>query len=78
MTDGLRWSRRPASSRCGAAPVTAPNTDSDFWIDATAFFRQGRSGAWREILRSDDEIRRYDERVATLGPPDLLEWLHRS
>lgn len=60
------------------ASVTAPNTDSSFWLDTTAFFRQGRSGAWREILRTDDDVRRYEERVATLGPPDLLEWLHRS
>ncbi|MDP1820745.1 MAG: sulfotransferase domain-containing protein [Acidimicrobiales bacterium] len=60
------------------ASITAPNTDAGFWLDTTAFFRRGRSGAWREILRNDVEIRRYQERVATLGPPDLLEWLHRS
>jgi aryl sulfotransferase len=41
----------------------------------TPFFRQGTSGAGREIL-SDDELTAYYARTARLAPPDLLSWLH--
>lgn len=41
----------------------------------TAFFRRGGSGAGRELL-SPDELARYRRRVARLGPPDLVSWLH--
>jgi len=42
--------------------------------DSAAFFRRGTPGA-REIFTAE-EIARYQERVATLAAPDLLEWLH--
>lgn len=45
--------------------------------DPAAFFRRGTSGAAEEVL-SAAEVDRYRRRVATLGPPDLLEWLHRG
>ncbi|HEY1919873.1 MAG TPA: sulfotransferase domain-containing protein [Streptosporangiaceae bacterium] len=41
----------------------------------TAFFRRGTSGAGREVL-SDQEMARYQARVAELAPTDLLAWLH--
>jgi len=40
-----------------------------------AFFRRGSSGAGRELL-SPDELAHYRRRVAGLGPPDLVSWLH--
>ncbi|MBF9131942.1 sulfotransferase domain-containing protein [Plantactinospora sp. S1510] len=43
--------------------------------DRSAFFRRGSSGAGREAL-SADEVAHYRRRVAGLGPPDLLRWLH--
>lgn len=45
--------------------------------DPRAFFRQGGSGAGRDLLAAD-ELARYRARVAGLGPPDLLAWLHRT
>jgi aryl sulfotransferase len=49
--------------------------------EPSRFFRFGRSGGGREVL-SDDELRRYTERVQTLIPfdpaDDFLEWLHRE
>ncbi|MEV6302086.1 sulfotransferase domain-containing protein [Actinoplanes sp. NPDC051861] len=45
--------------------------------DRRAFFRQGRSGAGREVL-SGAELGRYYERAAELAPADLLGWLHRE
>jgi aryl sulfotransferase len=51
---------------------------SGIWKDEPGFFKRGRSGAWRELLSSDDERRRYDERVSSLTAPDLAAWLHRS
>ncbi|MEV6487925.1 sulfotransferase domain-containing protein [Actinoplanes sp. NPDC051633] len=44
--------------------------------DNALFFRRGTSGAAREIL-GEEEMSRYLARVATLAPPDLIEWLHR-
>lgn len=44
--------------------------------DRSRFFRIGVSGEGRALL-TDDELARYDERVAALAPPDLLAWLHR-
>ena len=44
--------------------------------DRGAFFRQGRSGQYRDSL-SDDDLARYLSQTATLAPPDLLTWLHR-
>jgi aryl sulfotransferase len=40
-----------------------------------AFFRRGTPGAGREIL-GNEETATYDARVAQLGPPDMLTWLH--
>jgi hypothetical protein len=45
--------------------------------DNAAFFRRGRSGAGRELLRAED-LATYQARTATLAPPDLLAWLHRD
>lgn len=44
--------------------------------DHQAFFRNGRSGAGRELL-DPAEFERYQQRAAELAPPDLLAWLHR-
>ena len=44
--------------------------------DVGAFFRHGRSGGWRDQM-TDEQVRRYDQRVAGLAPPEVLQWLHR-
>jgi hypothetical protein len=44
--------------------------------DASAFLRQGTSGAGRALL-NEEEFRHYHQRAAQLAPTDLLEWLHR-
>lgn len=44
--------------------------------DRKAFFRGGRSGAGRELL-TDEQFAHYEQRAATMAPPDLLSWLHR-
>jgi hypothetical protein len=45
--------------------------------DPVAFFRHGTSGDGRALLTSD-ELARYDERVASLAPADLLAWVHHE
>jgi aryl sulfotransferase len=59
-----------------ASDTTAPS--SDIWKDHGGFFKRGRSGAWRSLLASEEELRRYDQRVSSLIAPDLAHWLHRS
>jgi hypothetical protein len=44
--------------------------------DPRKFFRSGRSGAGRAVL-SADELARYERRVASLAPPEVVAWLHR-
>ena len=45
--------------------------------DRARFFREGRSGAGRELL-NEPELDRYHARMAELAPPELLAWLHRN
>ncbi|MER5701038.1 sulfotransferase domain-containing protein [Micromonospora sp. NPDC002296] len=47
------------------------------WSDPERFFNQGVSGQWRDLLDEDD-LRRYEDRVAKLAEPDLIDWLHRG
>jgi aryl sulfotransferase len=44
--------------------------------DSTRFFRHGTSGDGRGVL-SGSELARYQQKVARLGPPDLVAWLQR-
>jgi aryl sulfotransferase len=44
--------------------------------DPAAFFRRGSSGAGRGLL-GPAELAAYEQRVASLAPPDLVAWLHR-
>jgi hypothetical protein len=56
--------------------MTAP--EAGVYRDDAAFFKKGRKGEWREILDSDEDVRRYNTRAAALASPDLLAWIHRS
>jgi aryl sulfotransferase len=58
------------------ATRTAPGVDG-ILKDPARFFRRGSSGAGRETL-SAAEFAHYEERAATMAPPDLLRWLHRD
>jgi len=57
------------------ADSVAPDTTNRIWADNRRFFNRGCSGQWRDILSAAD-LRRYEERVATLAGPDLVEWAH--
>lgn len=45
--------------------------------DSRAFFRRGVSGAGAEVLTAD-ELAHYYERVESLAPADVLNWLNRT
>lgn len=47
------------------------------WRDPHRFFRRGTSGQWRDLLDEND-VRRYEKRVAELLEPDLAAWVHRG
>jgi len=72
------WPELVAAARLPAmrarAGELAPDTGGILRSPA-AFFRRGSSGAGREVL-SEGELARYHRRVATMGPPGLLAWLH--
>jgi aryl sulfotransferase len=59
----------------GNAERVAPNTDGAFWTSTEDFFHRGTSGQWRSLL-DDDDLRRYETRVARLVAPDLAAWIH--
>jgi aryl sulfotransferase len=53
----------------------APESSRDNWKDATAFFRAGGFGEWRE--RVDEQVAaEYEARVASLVPADVAAWTH--
>ncbi|MCQ8828352.1 sulfotransferase domain-containing protein [Streptomyces malaysiensis] len=51
--------------------------DTEILTDPVEFFREGRSGAGRELLTEDD-LEAYRKRVAPLAPQPFLDWLHRD
>lgn len=60
-----------------AADRVAPNSDQTFWKSTSDFFRSGKNGQWREFI-DDDELPRYEQRVASLTKPDFADWLHNG
>jgi aryl sulfotransferase len=54
----------------------APDADG-ILKDKRAFFRQGRSGVGAQTL-SQAELEHYYQRVGSMAPPDVLQWLHRT
>ncbi|MEU8422966.1 sulfotransferase domain-containing protein [Micromonospora sp. NPDC048835] len=44
--------------------------------DRQAFFRRGGSGQGRDLL-NEPALARYESRITSLAPPDLLTWLNR-
>lgn len=59
------------------ADELAPAVDSNLWRSNRAFFRSGTSGQWRGML-SDEDLSRFDERLAELASPDLIAWLYHG
>jgi hypothetical protein len=59
------------------ADVTVPGSSSSQWHDPARFFHKGTSGQWRELL-GDADVEHYAERVRSLAPADLVDWLHRD
>jgi hypothetical protein len=54
-----------------------PGSDRGQWKDVDRFFHRGTSGQWRDLL-DDGDVERYTERVRSLAPPDLVDWLHHA
>jgi aryl sulfotransferase len=79
--DDARWLELVEAARFenmrANADVVAPDTSNGIWNSNTQFFNRGSSGQWREILDEDD-LARYDRRVAELGSPDLIRWMHEG
>jgi hypothetical protein len=57
------------------ADEVVPSASLGQWRDTAAFLRGGVSGEWRERV-TDDDLARYDQRVASLAAPDLAAWAH--
>lgn len=53
----------------------APGVDSGIWRDNRAFFHSGTSGQWTTLFGQDD-LTRFQKRLAELATTDLIEWLH--
>jgi aryl sulfotransferase len=56
--------------------MTAP--EAGVYLDDAAFFKRARTGEWREILDSEQDLLRYNDRVASLAPAELSVWMHPS
>jgi hypothetical protein len=60
------------------AEQTAPNSTQDLWLSTSDFFRSGKNGQWRDVIRDDASIARYNARVADLTTPERAAWAHRG
>jgi hypothetical protein len=59
------------------ADEVAPDTTNAIWNDNRRFFNRGCSGQWHDFL-DDDDLARYDRRVAALADPELATWAHQG
>ena len=57
------------------AEHVVPNSDIGLWRSPDEFLHRGTSGQWKDVF-TDDDLARYDARVAELAPADFLRWLH--
>jgi aryl sulfotransferase len=73
-----RWPELVAAARFDAmrqrAALLAPDR-LGVLKDPNPFFRAGRSGAGGNVL-DPTELGRYEQRVSTLAPPEVVGWLH--
>ena len=76
-----RWPELVPAARFGEmrrrADDLVPNRHDALWHDKVKFFHRGTSGQWHTRLNEDD-LRRYDLRVAELGDPEVAGWVHRD
>jgi aryl sulfotransferase len=76
-----QWPELVSAARFGEmrrrADDLVSNRGGPFLRDNRRFFHQGRSGQWRMWLNEDD-LRRYHQRVAELGDPEVAAWVHRE
>ncbi|QYJ02606.1 sulfotransferase domain-containing protein [Nocardioides panacisoli] len=63
------------SSMRARAAESAPASNG-LLKDPSAFFRRGTVGDGEALLTADERAR-YEDRVGGLGPPELIDWLHR-
>jgi aryl sulfotransferase len=56
--------------------MTAP--EPGLYLDAAAFFKNARRGEWHEIIDNEQDLHRYNDRVASLASPEVSAWMHRS
>jgi aryl sulfotransferase len=59
------------------ADEIVPNAHEALWRDNARFFNKGMSGQWKDLLAAAD-LRRYQDAIAKLAPPELVTWLHRG
>ncbi|HEY7042239.1 MAG TPA: sulfotransferase domain-containing protein [Nocardioidaceae bacterium] len=58
------------------ATEIAPETPKRLWLNERDFFRQGRSGQWRDLL-DDTDVARYAAAVERWADPEVAAWVHR-
>jgi len=57
------------------ADKLAPDVGIHAWRSNQDFFHRGYDGQWRDLLDEED-LRRYESRVAELVSPDVAAWVH--
>lgn len=57
------------------ADAMIPDNGKSIFKDNSGFFNAGANGQWRELL-DDDDLARYDKRVAELVSGDCATWVH--
>lgn len=59
------------------ARLTVPDSDINAWQEPATFFSVGGRRAWSELL-SEQDLRKFQDRLRSLGGIDLATWLARE
>ncbi len=60
------------------ASEVGPNQSENIWLDRERFFNKGTNGQWRDVLKTEDDVKRYVARVTGLADEAFSKWLHQD
>lgn len=60
------------------ASEVGPNQSECIWLDRERFFNKGTNGQWHDVIKTDEDAKRYAARVAELADAEFSVWLHQG
>ncbi len=60
------------------ASAVGPNQTENIWLDRERFFNKGTNGQWRDVLTTEEDVKRYVARVKELCYDAFSNWAHQG